>query len=121
MIHLNRPMAHLNRPDKITPRTPPPPPRQEVKWLRHLFLPSGVGIVIRTPGGVGYGTTPDAEEDADGVPAGCPSRMILLQPDVIRRFARHGSIGIGEAYMEQQWVPEPNTPDGLKAVLVRMW
>ena len=64
------------------------------------------------------GPSPLATEDSEGVPANCPSLMVLVHPEVVNRFARHGSIGVGEAYMEQQWVPEPNTPDGLKAVLV---
>ena len=34
----------------------------------------------------------------------------------VQRFIRDGSIGIGEAYMEGHWTPEPNTPDGLKAI-----
>jgi|AntAceMinimDraft_5_1070358.scaffolds.fasta_scaffold21137_2 hypothetical protein len=92
---------------------------REVKWLRALFLPSGVGVVVRRAGGVGYGAHPDAQEDND-VPPDVPSRMVLLHPDVISRFMHHGSVGIGEAYMEQQWEPSPPTPDGLKQVLVQL-
>lgn len=105
-----------------------PPPRRsrrafsgkEVRWLRRLFAPSGVGVVVRRRGGVEFGASPRAEEDDSDVAPDAPSIMVLLHPDCIQRFARYGSIGVGEAYMEEQWVPEPNTPDGLKRVLFQM-